>query len=82
VGHPDVPAAQRAQGHPQVHCALAAPALRAAGVAPHARRRRGVMQLDFTRDGRMLISVGLDDSHTAGTRRDFLCAHLVDTHPF
>jgi hypothetical protein len=24
------------------------------------------MQLDFTRDGRFLISVGLDDSHTAG----------------
>lgn len=25
------------------------------------------MQLDFTRDGRFLISVGLDDNHTAGT---------------
>jgi hypothetical protein len=25
------------------------------------------MQLDFTRDGRFLISVGLDDNHNAGT---------------
>ena len=33
-------------------------------------RRRGVMQLDFTRDGRFLISVGLDDSHTAGATLD------------
>ena len=37
---------------------------------PHAWNRRGVLQLDFTRDGRFLISVGLDDSHTAGATRD------------
>ena len=42
---------------------------------PHAWNRRGVLQLDFTRDGRFLISVGLDDSHTAGATRDsWLCA--------
>ncbi len=36
-------------------------------LASHAAPRRGVLQLDFTRDGRFLISVGLDDNHTAGT---------------
>jgi WD40 repeat protein len=32
------------------------------------------MQLDFTRDGRFLISVGLDDSHTAGMPEVIFCA--------
>lgn len=36
-------------------------------LASPAARRRDVMQLDFTRDGRFLISVGLDDNHNAGT---------------
>jgi hypothetical protein len=30
------------------------------------------MQLDFTRDGKFLISVGLDDSHTAGMLAVFI----------
>ena len=30
------------------------------------------MQLDFTRDGKFLISVGLDDSHTAGAFAVFI----------
>jgi len=33
------------------------------------------MQLDFTRDGRFLISVGLDDSHTAGATL-LTCSHV------
>jgi hypothetical protein len=37
-------------------------------LASPAARRRDVMQLDFTRDGRFLISVGLDDNLEAAAR--------------
>jgi hypothetical protein len=72
VGHSDVPAAQRAEGYPQVRCAAAVRVL----VCAYAHCRRGVMQLDFTRDGKFLISVGLDDSHTAGMLAVFIL-HLM-----